>query len=101
MWQELERRGATTASAPFSGRGGQGGRVGTIVLSRLEGDDLVDVERWTGRDELAYALEAPVWDRFGSFAGHPQIAGTVTWTTADRLVVISGRRAGDRFEESV
>ena len=43
---------------------------------------LVDVERWTGRDELCYPLEGPVWDRFGSFAGQPQIAGTVVWTTA-------------------
>jgi hypothetical protein len=61
----------------------------------------VDVERWTGRDDLCYALEAPIWDRFGSFAGQPQVAGTVAWTTADRRVVIEGRRGGQRFEELV
>jgi hypothetical protein len=55
-------------------------------------DELVDVERWSSRDELCYALEAPIWDRFGSFASQPPIAGTVTWTTADRRVVIGGRR---------
>ena len=37
----------------------------------------------------------------GSFAGQPQISGTVTWTTADRRVVIKGRRRNERFEEFV
>ena len=50
------------------------------------------VERRTGRVELCYALEAPVWDRFGSFAGQPEIAGTVVRTTGHRRVVIEGRR---------
>jgi hypothetical protein len=99
VWEELGRRGAAIATVPFSGRAGRGGQVGTIVLSRLDGDELVDVERWTGRDELTYALEAPVWDRFASFAGHPQIAGTVTWTTPDQRVRIEGRRGREAFEE--
>ena len=30
---------------------------------------LVDVERWSRRDELALALEGPVWDRYGQLAG--------------------------------
>ena len=86
MGQELERRGDAIAVVPFSGRAGRGGHTDRIVFSRIDGDQLVDIERWTGRDELCYALEAPVWDRFGSFAGRPQIAGTVVWTTADRRV---------------
>ena len=101
VWDELEARGATVAVVPFSGRAGRGGRVDRIVLSRLDGDELVDVERCTGRDELCHALEAPVWDRFGSFAGQAQIAGTVVWTSADRRVVIEGRRGHERFEEIV
>ena len=60
VWAELERRGATAAVVPFSGRAGEGGRVGTITLSRIDGGELIDVERWSGRDELAYALEAPI-----------------------------------------
>jgi hypothetical protein len=67
------------AVVPFSGRAGGGGRTGTITLSRFAGDELVDVERWSGRDELALALEGPVWDRYAQFAGHPWIRGTVTW----------------------
>ena len=101
----LRRLGCTPAPGrhrrvvPFSGRAGQGGRTDTIRLSRLEGRELVDVDRWMFRDELAYALEAPVWDRYGTFAGHPLIRGTVTWTAADRRVVIAGRRGTEPFEE--
>lgn len=71
----------TITSVPFSGRDGRGGHVDRIMLHRLHGEKLVDVERWTGRDELCYPLER----RSGSlrfFAGQPQIAGTVVWTTA-------------------
>jgi hypothetical protein len=101
VWEELERRAAAIAVVPFSGRAGSGGRTDTITLSRPEGGALVDVELWSGRDELALALEGPVWDRYAQFAGHPLIRGTVTWTTAERLVVISGIRGGERFEEVV
>jgi hypothetical protein len=47
-----------------------------------------------------YALEPPIWDRFGSFAGQPLIVVTVIWTAAERRVVIEGRRV-KRFEELV
>ena len=77
------------------------GSVERILLSRVQGDELVDVERWSGRDELCHALEAPIWDRFGSFAGQPLIVGTVIWTATDRRVVIEGRRGEKRFEELV
>ena len=100
VWQELEARGATVATVLFGGRAERGGRIERIALSRVDGDELVDVDRWSSR-ELYHALEAPIWDRFGSFAGQPPIAGTVTWTTADRSVVIGGRRGDARFEELV
>jgi len=101
VWEELERRGATIAVVPFSGRAGGGGRTGTITLSRLDGAQLVDVERWSARDELALALAGPVWDRYGEFAGHPWIRGTVTWTVADRCILIAGQRGGEAFEEAL
>jgi hypothetical protein len=86
---------------PFCGRAGRGGETERIRLSRLDGDAVVDVERWTGRDELTYALEAPVWDRYGMFAGQPAIRADVIWTLADLRVVIVGRRGDRRFEEAV
>jgi hypothetical protein len=101
VWEELERRGAEIAVVPFWGRAGRGGRTETITLSRVENDGLIDVERWSSPDELAYALEASVWDRFGLFPGQPLIRGEVIWTARDRSVVIVGTRGGERFEETV
>jgi hypothetical protein len=101
VWEKLDRRGATIAVVPFSGRAGAGGRVDTIDLSRLEGEKLVDVERSTARDELTCALEGPIWDRYGVFAGQPPIRGTLTWVLGLRSIVIAGRRGGEAFEEVV
>jgi hypothetical protein len=101
VWEELERRGATIAVVPFSGRSGDGGTTGTISLSRPEGDEVIDIERWSGRDELGLALEGPVWDRYGQFAGHPRIRGAVTWTITDRCILITGQRGGAYFEETL
>ena len=53
----------------FSGRAGAGGRTDTIQLLKQDGDELVEIERWTSRDELCHALEAPVWDRLGPSPG--------------------------------
>jgi hypothetical protein len=98
VWVELARRRVTSASVPFSGRAGAGGESGTIVLSLLDGGS---VEIWSSewREELGHALDAPVWDRFGAFAGQPRISGAVTWTTADRTLIVAGRRSGERFKE--
>jgi hypothetical protein len=99
VWDALEQRGATSASVAFSGRAGAGGEIGTIVVRVLDGRSVeISHSEWRD-DELACALEVPVWDRFGSFAGQPRITGTVMWTTADRTLCVSGRRGGERFEE--
>jgi hypothetical protein len=87
------------AVVPFSGRAGRGGTTGAVRLSYLEGHDLVDVELCRGRDELALALEGPVWDRYGSFAGQAWIRGTVTWMLAERCIEIAGQRGGEAFKE--
>lgn len=71
------------------------------MLGRLDGDELGYVDRRIGRGRLAYVLAAVLLGRFRLFAGQPRIVGTVTWTAADRSVVITGRRGGERFEEAV
>ncbi len=38
VWEELERRDATTATVPFRGQAGQGGDMDVIQLLRLEGE---------------------------------------------------------------
>jgi hypothetical protein len=70
-----------------------------ITLSRREGGEFVDVDRWTGRDQLALALEGPVWDRYAGFAGQPWIRGTVAWTVADGSILSTGRRGETAFHE--
>jgi hypothetical protein len=97
--EELERRGATVAIVPFSGWAGRSGRTDTIKLLWSVGEELIDVDRWTSRDELCYALEAPVWDCFGTFIGHPQVRGEIVWSAENRCVVIRGRRGDRQFEE--
>jgi hypothetical protein len=46
-----------------------------------------------------HALEAPIWERFGSFAGQPMVRGEVVWMADDRSVLIRGRRSDRPFEE--
>ena len=101
VWEALERQEVATAAVSFSGRSGRGGEIELVRYSRREGQVLVELDCWVPRDELAFALEAPVWDRFGTFAGHPLIRGVVTWDSESRLVVVSGSRGGERFEEIV
>jgi hypothetical protein len=101
VWVELERRDATIAVVPFRGRAGRGGETDGVRLSRLCDGELVDTKVWMGRDELTHALEAPIWDRFGTFEGQPPIRGQVIWTVDDRSVVIVGKRGDTRFEETV
>ncbi len=70
-----------------------------ITLLATRGNEFVDLERWTSRDELCRALEAPIWDRFRTFAGQPLVRGEVIWSTGDRCVAIRGRRGERSFEE--
>jgi hypothetical protein len=99
VWDELERREATVATVPFWGRAGAGGHTDRIALLRLESDALIEVERWTTRDELCYALEAPVWDRFGTFLGQPLVRGEVVWSGRERVAEIVATRGSTRLEE--
>jgi hypothetical protein len=99
VWEELDRRRAMTAVVAFWGRAGAGGRPDTIKLWRLGGKGLVEVDRWTHRNELWHALEASVWDRYGGFAGHPLIRAELIWTADDRCLVVRGRRGRQAFEE--
>jgi hypothetical protein len=76
---ELERRAVRLAPVPLSGRAGAGGGSRTTLLSLLGGRS-VEIWRSEWQEELADALEAPVADRCGAFAGRAPISGTVTWS---------------------
>jgi hypothetical protein len=100
VWNELERRGVSVATVPFRGRAGQGGEIDVIRLQRLGDGESCEVRLWPDSEELATALAAPAWGRFGTFAGHSFVSAEVIWTVDRRSVVIIGRRGERRFEES-
>jgi hypothetical protein len=100
VWDELERRGVSVARVPFRGRAGKGGEIDVIRLQPVRDEESREVRLWPNNDELANALAAPVWGRFGTFAGHPLVRAEVIWTVDGRSVVIAGRRGERRFEES-
>jgi hypothetical protein len=101
VWDELERRRVSVATVPFRGRAGQGGEIDVIRLQQVRDEESREVRLWPDSEELAHALAAPVWGRFGTFAGQPLVRAEVIWKVDRRSVVIVGRRGERRFEESV
>lgn len=97
VWEELERRKIAEARVAFSGCAGRGGLIERVTYV---GTDTQRAHTWL-RDELSFALEAPVWERYGSFAGHPAIHADVVWRATNRAIVIRGSRGDERFEERV
>jgi DNA invertase Pin-like site-specific DNA recombinase len=102
VWEELEGRGAGRATVPFGGERRTGARFGPVTLVRVENGREVELERWeSAGDQLIEALKALVSERFGAFAGQPAISGTLSWSVADRRIVIGGRRGERPFEETL
>jgi len=99
IWGALEQSGAEIARVRFSGGGGRQGTPDSVSI--YAGDR--ELARWWGADEteLAAALAAPVWGRYGSFRGQPRIAATLTWNVADRSLRLAGKRGTDRFQETL
>jgi hypothetical protein len=97
VWRALERAGAELALVRFAGGGGRHGTLDSVSI-RADGRELA---RWWGADEseLAAALAAAVWGRYGAFRGQPRIAATLQWSVADRSLLVAGTRGGERFEE--
>jgi hypothetical protein len=97
VWRALERAGAQLALVRFTGGGG---RQGTLERVSIEAAGRA---RWRGAGEaqLAGALAAPAWGRYGTFKGQPPIAATLQWRVADRSLLLSGTRGTERFEQTL
>jgi len=97
VWRALERSGAQLALVRFTGGGG---RHGTLESVRIEaaGRELA-CRSSASESELAGALAAAVWSRYGTFKGQPAIAATLRWHGADRSLLLAGTRGTERFEE--
>jgi len=75
IWRALERIAASVAVVHLTAaRGGRRAKV-EVVATAVDGSEL---RRWRpGESELADALAAPVWARYGTFQRQPPITGDV------------------------
>lgn len=48
--------------------------------------------------ELAEALEQPIYDRWGGFAGEFHVYGTLTWNVTDGSVTMDGQESVETYE---
>jgi hypothetical protein len=101
IFRRLRELGAATAVVEFSGGGDEGG-IDSITLYDGEGNALdveleenfhgrtwqpitqtyVQIESATPDQELAAALTAPVYARYGSFDGDLDVNGTISYDVA-------------------
>jgi hypothetical protein len=98
VWRALERTAATVARVRFAGGGARRASVETVVAAAGGGE----LARWrAGESELGDALAAPVWARYGAFRGQPPITGTLSWSVAERSIMLAGGRGSERFAETL
>jgi endogenous inhibitor of DNA gyrase (YacG/DUF329 family) len=96
LWRALGRVGAQLGLVRFSGGGGRPGAIERVsVEAQGSAPRLVDASE----GELAGALAAPVWGRYGSFRGQPPIAATLRWSVAERSLMLAGTRGTERLQE--
>ena len=114
VFERLRERGAARAVVEFSG-GNDAGGADSVVLYDSAGETIGEVNdgppgsRWDpelGRfvevpitpDQrlavgLAEALEGPVYEEYGSFAGDFSVGGRVTWDAEKGTVTVSGEES--------
>jgi hypothetical protein len=98
VWRALERTAAPVARVRFAGGGARRASVEAVVAAAGGGE----LARWrAGESELGDALAAPVWARYGGFRGQPPITGTLSWSVAERSIMLAGRRGSERFAETL
>lgn len=114
VFEKLRERGAVKAVVEFSGGNDEGGADG-IVLYDSDGERIGEVEGhhfggyWDPEKkrfvevfpapeqrietELAEALESPVYEEYGGFAGDFSVSGRVTWGAETGKVSMSGEES--------
>ena len=97
VWRALERSSAKLAVVRFTGGGGRQGTLERVSI-QAAGRELAGCSS-ADEPQLASALAAPVWGRYGAFKGQPPITATLRWSVADRSLTLAGTRGSERFEE--
>lgn len=115
LFAELRKRGVAKVSVEFSGGGDEGG-VDNITLYNAEGAEIGTLEedyggdQWNGKEwvpvnppnpntELVNTLCAPVYEKYGSFAGEFYVNGTVDYDVEAGTVKMPHRETVERWEE--
>jgi hypothetical protein len=117
IWAALEKKNAAKAVVHFSGGNDEGG-VGNIFLLDVNGKKIEELqeeyvsseynaktgqyeekEKKTENGLLADALSAPVYSKYGSFAGEFYVSGTITYDVKERKIKNSGREEVSHNEE--
>lgn len=123
-FEELKKRGIAKAVVSYSGGNDEGGADSIDYYS--EDDAKLDLEirrtfvrgkreqrdgEWVfvpdralteqeqAANELVEALEKPVYDQYGCFAGDYYVTGVVTWDGGVGRVVLEGNETVDHYEE--
>ncbi len=98
IWRALERIAASVALVRFTAASGRTATA-EIVATAVDGTEL---RRWRpGESELADALAAPVWARYGTFQRQPPVTGTLRYDVAERSITLAGRRGAQPFTKTI
>ena len=99
IWRALERIAASVAVVHLTAAGGGRRAKVEVVATAVDGSEL---RRWrAGEGELADALAAPVWARYGTFQRQPAITGTLRYAVAERSITLAGRRGSQPFTKTI
>jgi hypothetical protein len=99
IWRALERIAASVAVVHLTAAGGGHRAKVEVVATAADGSEL---RRWRpGESELADALAAPVWARYGTFQRQPPITGTLRYAVAERSITLAGRRGSQPFTKTI
>jgi hypothetical protein len=100
----LNRKGIDKVTVKFSGGHDSGGTDGITVDLFGEEVEWSQKELDTIKEGLYDALEAPVWDRYGTFCGEYHVDGEVIWDVKAKKVFLKGYQevsVTESFEEEL
>jgi len=115
LFAELRRRNVAKVEVQFSGGGDEGG-VDSISLQDAEGNEIGTLEedyggsQWDGQKwvpvnppnpdtALVNALCAPVYDKYGSFAGEFYVSGKINVDVAAETIKMPYQESVETYED--